>query len=83
MSLRDLYGHFHVCLFTLLCKLLWPLSHTNSVIVRVIMDDGVCRCTANKQLVVLLNHTINSYNTAICEVVREYEQSSTTAVLPF
>jgi hypothetical protein len=70
--LQKLHAHIHACLFVLICKLLWHQSCTNFVIPEVLMDDGICRSTADVQLVcyisasdlsVLSNQSINSFNT--------------------
>jgi len=72
VSLQKLHAHFHMYPFVLICKLLWHLPSTNFVIPKALMDDRVCRSTADVQLVscisdsnlfVFLNQSINSFNT--------------------
>jgi len=58
------------------CMLLWHPPCTNSVILKVLVDDGICGSTPDVQLVrcisdsnpsVLLNQGINSFNT-VCHL---------------
>jgi len=65
---QKLLLHFHTCPFVLVSKLLWHLLYTNFVVPEVLMDDRICRSTADVQLVscisdsnlcILLNQSIN------------------------
>jgi hypothetical protein len=70
--LQKLHIHFHVCLFVLICKLLWHPPCLNFVIPEVLMDDVIiCRFTADGQLhgyisdrnlSFLSNQSINSFS---------------------
>jgi hypothetical protein len=70
ISLQKLHARFHVCPFVLMCKVLWYAPCTNFVTPEVLVDDGICRSTADVQLIgsindsnpsVLLNQSINSF----------------------
>jgi hypothetical protein len=72
ISLQKVHARVHTCPSALICKLLWHPPCTNFVISKVLEDDGICRSTADVQLVgcisdsnqsVLLNQSINSFNT--------------------
>jgi len=93
ISLQKLHAHFHTCPFMLIHELLWHSSCTNIVIPKILMDNRICRSTADVQLFscitdsntsVLLNQSINSLNIVChCEVVGQPKQpSSVTLVLP-
>jgi len=69
--LQKLHAHFRVCPFALICKLLWYPPYTYFVIPKIPVDGGICMSTADVQLdicisdiylFVLLNWSINSFN---------------------
>jgi hypothetical protein len=69
--LQKFYSCFQVYSFLLICKLLWYPSCTNFVIPEVLVDDGICRSTADVILVgyisdsnlsILSNQSINSFS---------------------
>jgi len=69
ISLQELNSCFHVCPFVLIYKLLWHPPCTNFVIPKILVIDGICRSTADVQLVscisdpaVLLNQSSNLFN---------------------
>lgn len=49
--LQTMSSCFHACPFVLICKLLWHPPGTNFVIPEVLMDNAICRFTADAQLV--------------------------------
>jgi len=70
MSLQKLHARFHVCPFVFIYKVLWYAPCTNFVTSEALVDDGICRSTADVQLFicisdsnpsVLLNQSINSF----------------------
>jgi len=52
MCFQAMFWHLLImCLFVLICMLLWHPPCTKFVIPKVLMDEGICRSTADVQLV--------------------------------
>jgi len=49
--LQKLHARFLACLFVLICNLLWHPPCTTFMMPKVLVDDGIYRCTTNVQLI--------------------------------